>query len=150
MKPAIQFSRRCGVGATWCGAVLIALCVGGETANAQLIPPPAMRTSLARAAADPCSPAEPAVVRPPAPRPTASYQPRLLSLQVGAFASAENAAALRRRLGARFPRVAISPVEQRGVRLYRVRLEGFADPRAIEVARAELRATGLAAYQTEH
>ena len=76
--------------------------------------------------------------------------PHTLALQVGAFASAENAGALRKRLEQRFAHVSVTPFEHRGAHLYRVRVEGLDSPHALELAAASLRNTGLAPFRADN
>ena len=156
MKPRIQVSRRwrCGGGGIW-SVIALPLIVAGPvpTANAQLITPLLAKANVtANSSGEPCSGARAARVM-LAVAPTNANPKRsaagLIALQVGAFESPGNAAALRTRLGRHFRRVSVSPIESRGTRLYRVLVEGIDSPHALLVATTTLRDNGLTAFRAD-
>ena len=156
MKPRIQVSRRwrCGGGGIW-SVIALPLIVAGPvpTATAQLITPLLAKVSVTTDPGEaPCGGARAARVMlsvartNPNPKRSAVGS---MALQVGAFESASNAAALRARLGHHFQQVSVSPIETGGTRLYRVLVQGIDGPHALEVATATLRDNGFPSFRAD-
>jgi cell division septation protein DedD len=99
-------------------------------------------------APEPASPATSPEPTPPSPQATSppvetsAPLPRGAAIQIGAFARAESAEALRRKLAPQFPTVYISPMERGSSTLHRVRVGGFRTEHDLGLAAAVLRTAG--------